>query len=158
VRVRVRAYACDFFGTLIFRGFWCLGMIKLEIRRILGEENLKEYVKDMWKVMDLGTTCLYVIVVILRILAYFEVSSWMLDAYFSLLSQKWNIGIMRTALIASIKKYFNFSLNSQFESHVNFHTILCIIIRDSDVISLWLYHEYDVDLNSYIFTERAKIK
>jgi hypothetical protein len=55
-------------------------MIKLEVRRILGEENLKEYVKDMWKVMDLGTTCLYVIVVILRLLAYFEVSSWMLNA------------------------------------------------------------------------------
>jgi hypothetical protein len=84
-------------------------MIKLEVRRILGEENLKEYVKDMWKVMDLGTTCLYVIVVILRILAYFEVSSWMLDAchseaYFSLLSQKWNIVIMHKALIAYIKK------------------------------------------------------
>jgi hypothetical protein len=53
----------------------CLGMIKLEVRRILGEENLKEYVKDMWKVMDLGTTCLYVIVIILRLLAYFKVSS-----------------------------------------------------------------------------------
>jgi hypothetical protein len=34
----------------------CLGMIKLEVKRILGEENLKEYVKDMWKLMDLGTT------------------------------------------------------------------------------------------------------
>ncbi|PNF44061.1 hypothetical protein B7P43_G16226 [Cryptotermes secundus] len=52
---------------------WLCGMIKLEVRRILGEENLKEYVKDMWKVMDLGTTCLYVIVIILRLLAYFEV-------------------------------------------------------------------------------------
>jgi hypothetical protein len=50
-------------------------MIKLEVRRIMGEENLKEYVKDMWKVMDLGTACLYVIVVILRLLACFKVSS-----------------------------------------------------------------------------------
>jgi hypothetical protein len=58
-------------------------MIKLEVRRILGEENIKEYVKDMWKVMDLGTTCLYVIVIILRFLAYFEVSSWILDACYS---------------------------------------------------------------------------
>jgi hypothetical protein len=56
-------------------------MIKLEIRRILGEENLKEYVKDLWKVMDLGTTCLYMIVLILRLLAFFEVRSCMLDAY-----------------------------------------------------------------------------
>lgn len=56
-----------------------LGMIKLEVRRILGEENLKEYVKDMWKVMDLGTACLYVIVIILRLLAYFEVSSYLID-------------------------------------------------------------------------------
>jgi hypothetical protein len=53
----------------------CLGMIKLEVRRMLGEENLKEYIKDMWKVMDLGTTCLYVFVIILRLLAYFKVSS-----------------------------------------------------------------------------------
>jgi hypothetical protein len=52
----------------------CLGMIKLEVRRILGEENLKEYVKDMWKLMDLGTTCLYVIVIILRLIACFTVS------------------------------------------------------------------------------------
>jgi hypothetical protein len=52
----------------------CLGMIKLEVKRILGEENLKEYVKDMWKLMDLGTTCLYMIVVILQLLACFEVS------------------------------------------------------------------------------------
>jgi hypothetical protein len=53
----------------------------MEVRKIFGEENLKEYVKDIWKVMDLGTTCLYMIVVILQLLAFFEVSSCMLDAY-----------------------------------------------------------------------------
>jgi len=52
----------------------CLGMIKLEVRRILGEENLKEYIKDMWKLMDLGTTCLYMIVIFLRLLAFLLVS------------------------------------------------------------------------------------
>lgn len=52
----------------------CLGMIKLEVRRILGEENWKQYVKDIWKLMDLGTTCLYMIVAVLRFLAWFEVS------------------------------------------------------------------------------------
>jgi len=49
-------------------------MIKFEVRRILGEENFKEYIKDMWKLIDLGTTCLYVIVIILCLLAYFLVS------------------------------------------------------------------------------------
>jgi hypothetical protein len=49
-------------------------MIKLEVRRILGEENWKQYVKDIWKLMDLGTTCLYMIVAVLRFLAWFEVS------------------------------------------------------------------------------------
>ncbi|XP_021937396.1 transient receptor potential-gamma protein-like isoform X2 [Zootermopsis nevadensis] len=58
---------------------WLFGMIKLEVRRMLGEENLKEYVKDMWKLMDLGTTGLYVIVIILRLLAYFEVRSYLIE-------------------------------------------------------------------------------
>ncbi|XP_069702491.1 transient receptor potential-gamma protein-like isoform X2 [Periplaneta americana] len=51
---------------------WLCGMIKLEVRRILAEENVKEYIKDMWKVMDLGTNCLYIVVVMLRVLAYKE--------------------------------------------------------------------------------------
>ena len=49
-------------------------MIKLEIKKFLAEENRKEYLKDMWKVLDIGTVCLYVIVVILRILEYYQVS------------------------------------------------------------------------------------
>ncbi|PSN33020.1 hypothetical protein C0J52_17831 [Blattella germanica] len=52
---------------------WLCGMIKLEIKKFKAEENRKEYLKDMWKVMDIGSMCLYVIVVILRILAYNQI-------------------------------------------------------------------------------------
>ena len=54
--------------------FILTGMIKFELKKFLSEENRKEYLKDMWKVMDIGTLCLYVIVVILRVFAYFQVS------------------------------------------------------------------------------------
>jgi hypothetical protein len=46
----------------------------LEVKRMWGEENVKEYVNDMWKLMDLGSTCLYIIVIILRLIAFFLVS------------------------------------------------------------------------------------
>ncbi|KAJ9585773.1 hypothetical protein L9F63_002410, partial [Diploptera punctata] len=52
---------------------WLCGMIKLEFKKILAEENRKEYLKDMWKVMDIGTICLYIIVVILRVLAFYKI-------------------------------------------------------------------------------------
>ena len=58
---------------------WCIlawvgGLIWSEIKQ-LWDVGLKEYVHDMWNVIDFLTNSLYVATIALRLVAYYKVSS-----------------------------------------------------------------------------------
>ena len=54
---------------------WVAGLIWSEIKQ-LWDVGLKEYVSDMWNVVDFITNSLYVATIGLRLRAYYDVSCW----------------------------------------------------------------------------------
>ena len=90
---------------------WVAGLIWSEIKQ-LWDVGLKEYISDMWNVVDFITNSLYVATIGLRTVAYFDVSHLepAILKYFSTIILKYFLHNCIKIFFQTILKYFSFSM------------------------------------------------